>query len=264
MSETNGVINQIKYTVNNYSGDIMDLEWSTEQIQTLLSELEKVQRELKHHCACVFDDEHELMDACKLHGQIQTELERVLSDRKLCPECLQMLELDESCLTCQLRKALEKEKKRVKELEKELLEENEAHNQQENELEDRLNKLVEAEKRRQKMIIGIKAHFDAAHYLPDYPGKCKEMHGHTWAVEVEVKGLVNEEDGMVLDLAKLKLFVNAIINPFDHHVLNTWFKIPTCENIATYIKECLETILAANLTVSTIKVQEGDGGWAIV
>jgi 6-pyruvoyltetrahydropterin/6-carboxytetrahydropterin synthase len=89
------------------------------------------------------------------------------------------------------------------------------------------------------------------------------MHGHTWTVEVEVSGQVNEEDGMLLDLAKLKVIINTIITPFDHHILNTWFAIPTCEKLAAFIKEQLTSFLAKGISVHRVKVQEGAGGWSI-
>ena len=39
-----------------------------------------------------------------------------------------------------------------------------------------------------KFDLILKFSFDAAHYLPNYIGKCRDMHGHTWAVEVIIQG----------------------------------------------------------------------------
>ncbi|MDR1412975.1 MAG: reverse transcriptase-like protein, partial [Actinomycetes bacterium] len=36
--------------------------------------------------------------------------------------------------------------------------------------------------------LSVKEHFDAAHHLYDYPGQCRNLHGHTWEVEVTVSG----------------------------------------------------------------------------
>jgi hypothetical protein len=44
-----GVINMIKYTLENYSGDISDLEWSTEQIKTLFSAVKKLVEAIEDH-----------------------------------------------------------------------------------------------------------------------------------------------------------------------------------------------------------------------
>lgn len=87
--------------------------------------------------------------------------------------------------------------------------------------------------------------FDAAHYLPHYEGKCKNLHGHGWVLEVEVDGPVCE-DGMVVDFVTLKTVVNHnIIDKLDHKCLNDlskepWylgsaFDNPTCENLLIWM-----------------------------
>jgi len=116
-----------------------------------------------------------------------------------------------------------------------------------------------------KAIIGKTFSFDAAHRLPYYEGKCKEMHGHTWKVAIEVKGKVEEDlssptYGMVLDLNKLSSYMNEIKEELDHKVLNDVLSYPTCENIAYYIKMRFES--ASKLKVERITVQEGEGGYA--
>jgi len=87
--------------------------------------------------------------------------------------------------------------------------------------------------------------FDAAHYLPGYVGKCANMHGHSWTLEVEVEGLI-QHDGMVVDFAVLKKVVNdAVVGRLDHQLLNeiidapTGRVSPTCENILTWIADML-------------------------
>lgn len=37
----------------------------------------------------------------------------------------------------------------------------------------------------------VKAHFDAAHYIKDYDGKCNREHGHRWNIDVtmDIKAL---------------------------------------------------------------------------
>lgn len=118
------------------------------------------------------------------------------------------------------------------------------------------------------MIIGKSFTFDAAHFLPNHP-KCGKMHGHTWTVEVEIEGPVNNVTGMVYDLHKLSEKVNSVLEQFDHTLLNNIFSIPTCESIASSIKA---ELIGLNLFSSRekalesifVKVQEGKGGWARV
>jgi len=117
------------------------------------------------------------------------------------------------------------------------------------------------------MRVGINAKFDAAHYLPGYEGKCVNMHGHTWHVEVEIAGPVDHSTGMVIDFVKLKEAVNETIERLDHKLLNDIIINPTCENVAAWIWDRLTTEYSiipnwyCGVGVS-VKVQEGDGGWA--
>ncbi len=63
--------------------------------------------------------------------------------------------------------------------------------------------------------------FDAAHKLPSHPGKCKNLHGHTYRLQVGVKGPIDPETGMVVDFATVKEIVEStIVNALDHGYLN--------------------------------------------
>lgn len=83
--------------------------------------------------------------------------------------------------------------------------------------------------------------FDSAHNLEQYHGKCESLHGHTYKLEITVKGPVDDE-GMVIDFLELKNIVDKkIINKLDHQYLNKVFPFnTTCENIITWIWVTLE------------------------
>ena len=83
-----------------------------------------------------------------------------------------------------------------------------------------------------KMIVSRKFSFDAAHFLPNYEGKCKNTHGHHWVGEVACNGLVDEDRGMVVDFVELKKFCDLIEAKFDHTLLNDTISNPTAENIS--------------------------------
>jgi len=62
--------------------------------------------------------------------------------------------------------------------------------------------------------------FEASHVLPNHPGKCANLHGHSWKLTVGVSGPVNPETGFVVDYAILSELVKAhIINVVDHQHL---------------------------------------------
>lgn len=107
--------------------------------------------------------------------------------------------------------------------------------------------------------------FEAAHRLPEYPGKCCRLHGHNWKVEVTIAGLELDKLGMLVDFKELKQEVNQVLSALDHYYLNEippFDKInPTAEHIAQYVyQEVTKTALikqsARNLKVALVKVWE--------
>ena len=66
--------------------------------------------------------------------------------------------------------------------------------------------------------IGFKTTFDAAHRLHKHEGKCFNLHGHTYNVEVVFSGPVNE-NGMVLDFADLKQKTEIALAAWDHSLI---------------------------------------------
>ncbi len=94
--------------------------------------------------------------------------------------------------------------------------------------------------------IKVEANFSSAHNLRGYKGKCEELHGHNWKVELTVQAKVLNKLGMVEDFRFLKDELNAVLDKLDHKYLNeiSYFKKvnPTSENIAKYIFDCLAGI----------------------
>jgi len=61
--------------------------------------------------------------------------------------------------------------------------------------------------------------FETGHRLSDYEGKCKNIHGHSYRLEVKIKGEINNQ-GMIIDFGTLKAIVNKIIDAnFDHKII---------------------------------------------
>ena len=66
------------------------------------------------------------------------------------------------------------------------------------------------------------ASFDSAHFLAGYEGKCANIHGHRWTVEVTVSGPLQKEGrerGMLLDFGTLKKAVRSAAERFDHALI---------------------------------------------
>lgn len=112
--------------------------------------------------------------------------------------------------------------------------------------------------------------FDASHQLPDsdflITKKCANLHGHTYAVDVEIE---TEElnAGMIIDFSAVKQTVDIL----DHQHINTVFSqhgyhVPsTAENIALFLKKNIEFLFTKKVSVG-IRLNEGykgenRGGW---
>lgn len=102
---------------------------------------------------------------------------------------------------------------------------------------------------------------DAAHSLPNYPGKCAKLHGHTWTLEVSVLGkgeelpkfykdgsVPVEYDGILVDFHDMKKIIETrVVSIMDHAYLNEVFSItPTAENMVKAIAEILKGYFEIN------------------
>jgi len=90
----------------------------------------------------------------------------------------------------------------------------------------------------------VEEHFDAAHYLRNYHGKCENLHGHRFKVVVRLEATKLNEVGLAYDFAQLKHYLRELLGQFDHACLNDiapFEKIePSCENIAATIYDKLQ------------------------
>jgi len=81
--------------------------------------------------------------------------------------------------------------------------------------------------------------FEAAHRLPNVPAghKCARLHGHSFRVEVHVRGPVDERMGWVMDFADIKGAVKPVIEQLDHYYLNeiAGLENPTSEVLARWL-----------------------------
>jgi len=109
--------------------------------------------------------------------------------------------------------------------------------------------------------ISVEKHFDAAHFLRGYQGKCEALHGHRFRVVVRVSASKLDDIGIAYDFVELKQHLNDILSRFDHTCLNDvppFDKInPSSENIASTIYSELQRKLAgAPVSISGIEVWE--------
>jgi 6-pyruvoyltetrahydropterin/6-carboxytetrahydropterin synthase len=129
------------------------------------------------------------------------------------------------------------------------------------------------------VLIGRRESFSAAHQLYDSSlsddqnrrrfGKCANLHGHNYVLEVTVAGEIDSASGYVLDLKLLSdVMSRKVIRDVDHRNLNVdvpWLsgRIPTAENLAVACWERLRPELPEGL-LRSVRVWETDKNWAEV
>ena len=130
--------------------------------------------------------------------------------------------------------------------------------------------------------------FEMAHALRNYDGLCRNIHGHSYKMDITLAGQplhdeTSPKNGMVMDFGDLKRLVNEeIISLLDHAlVLNAktdaqliavlkqnYEKIvtvdfqPTTENLLNFIAIKLKTCLPENLKLCRIRLRETDTSYA--
>ncbi len=75
--------------------------------------------------------------------------------------------------------------------------------------------------------VTIRRHFDAAHFLRQYGGRCENLHGHRYEVEVSLEAEQLNSTGLVFDFTELKARLDELLAGYDHHCLND---IPPFDN----------------------------------
>ena len=81
--------------------------------------------------------------------------------------------------------------------------------------------------------------FEAAHKLPNVPEghKCRRLHGHSFKVELSVKGPVDDKTGWFIDFGDLDAIWQPIYDALDHRYLNevAGLENPTSELLARWL-----------------------------
>lgn len=109
--------------------------------------------------------------------------------------------------------------------------------------------------------ICVEHTFAAGHALRNYKGKCENVHGHNYRVQVAIEGPELDENGLLYDFADLKKRLRHVSEYLDHQFINDLKPFdqinPSAENIAWFIGTEMQRDLT-NASISYVKVWETD------
>jgi 6-pyruvoyltetrahydropterin/6-carboxytetrahydropterin synthase len=129
-------------------------------------------------------------------------------------------------------------------------------------------------------------HFEMAHAINDYPGSCKNVHGHSYELHVTVAADKDHDyyiaaPGFITDFKELKELVGScIIQTLDHKLLLSnayavnhpaitaeenlvvWEAEPTAENLLIYIQRCISKKLDEGVRLVALKLYETKDSYA--
>jgi 6-pyruvoyltetrahydropterin/6-carboxytetrahydropterin synthase len=116
--------------------------------------------------------------------------------------------------------------------------------------------------------ISVQAHYDSAHSLRDYVGKCARLHGHRYVVQVVLQAAEVGRTGMIYDFGELKRHLKELSEGLDHRNINEVHPFTeiesTAENQARYFFEEMRKRLPEELAEGLLyaRVSESPGQWA--
>jgi 6-pyruvoyltetrahydropterin/6-carboxytetrahydropterin synthase len=120
--------------------------------------------------------------------------------------------------------------------------------------------------------VTVEQTFAAGHALREYKGKCENVHGHNYRVQITVEGERLNRIGLLVDFVELKRIVREVMERLDHQFINDLepFTVinPSAENLAKYFYDEVSSRMAtdngdAPTRIAQIKIWETDTSIAV-
>lgn len=110
--------------------------------------------------------------------------------------------------------------------------------------------------------VSVEETFAAGHALRGYRGKCENVHGHNYRVQVTVEGGELDAIGMLVDFGEVKKLIRGVVARLDHQFINDLepFTVinPSAENLAKYFYDEITGSLPEPVWIAQVKVWETD------
>jgi 6-pyruvoyltetrahydropterin/6-carboxytetrahydropterin synthase len=117
-------------------------------------------------------------------------------------------------------------------------------------------------------VVCVEAHYDSAHFLRNYHGKCERLHGHRYVVQVALGADEVDDSGIAFDFVAVKGRLREIADELDHNNLNDLPPFtdvePSAENQARYFFDELKRRLPLSMghAILYARVWETPTQWA--
>jgi 6-pyruvoyltetrahydropterin/6-carboxytetrahydropterin synthase len=120
--------------------------------------------------------------------------------------------------------------------------------------------------------VTVEQTFAAGHALREYRGKCENVHGHNYRVQITVAGERLNRIGLLVDFVELKRLMREVVARLDHQFINDLEPFttvnPSAENMAKYFYDEVNTGLSAAefevpVQISEVRVWETETSIAV-
>ena len=117
-------------------------------------------------------------------------------------------------------------------------------------------------------IVSVQAHYDSAHFLRHYKGKCERLHGHRYVVELALATDELDRSGIAFDFVDIKRNLRELADHLDHNNLNDLAPFdeiePSAENQARYFHDEMKRRLPSRMgdAIVYVRVWETPTQWA--
>jgi len=112
--------------------------------------------------------------------------------------------------------------------------------------------------------VCVERTFAAGHALRNYKGKCENVHGHNYRVQITVEGAELDSNGLLIDFIELKRLTMEVIDYLDHRFINDLppFDVinPSAENLAKYFYDRVSAGMSAGgpAQIAEVRIWETD------
>jgi 6-pyruvoyltetrahydropterin/6-carboxytetrahydropterin synthase len=108
-------------------------------------------------------------------------------------------------------------------------------------------------------VVSVQAHYDSAHFLRNYHGKCERMHGHRYVVEMALNTHELDQAGIAFDFVIVKKHLRDLAERLDHENLNELPPFdeiePSAENQARYFYDEMKRLLPGQMAEAVLYVK---------